>query len=235
KYRALADACELSASPQIRNVGTMGGNLAQESACEYYRGDFHCWLKGGEKCFMREGENRHAAIFGYNECVHVHPSDPAIALVALDAKIFVRGKNGAREIAAAEFFQRPTADNRRLNVLGDDELITNIQLPLFPNSRSAYEKAMERATFTHALVSAAVRLDFDGEKISAARVVLGAVAPIPWREARAEEILVGKKLSDEIIAHAAEVIARDAQSLAQNAYKVRLARALVKRGLMQLM
>ncbi len=150
RYRALADACELSASPQIRNVGTIGGNLNQGSICDYFRGDFRCWLKGGASCFMRNGASRDAAILGYAECVHVNPSDPAVALVALDACISVRGKNGAREIAAAEFCRPPTADNRRLNALQPDEIITNIRLPITSSSRSSFLKTMDRAAFARA-------------------------------------------------------------------------------------
>jgi len=232
KYRALAQACELSASPQIRNAGTIGGNLNQNSVCAYYRGDFKCWLKGGDTCFMRDGENTHAALIGYNDCVHAHPSDPAAALVALDAKIFVRGRAGSREIAAADFFRAPTAENKRLNALQADEIITIIHLPIAAHSRSAFLKAMDRAAFTHAIVSAAVRLDFAGEIISAARIVLGGVAPAPWRETRVEEVLVGQILSEQLAARAADAALQDAKPLAHNAYKIRLARVLLKRAIL---
>lgn len=234
KYLALAEACDLSASPQLRNVATIGGNLNQDSRCAYYRGAFNCWLKGGAMCFMREGENREGAIIGYDDCAHVYPSDPANALIALDATISVHGKNGTREIAAGEFFRRPTTDDRRrLNVLTHDELITNIRLSV-TNARSTYLKAMDRATWTFALASAAVRLDLSEGKVSAARVVLGGVAPVPWRERRAEEVLVGEKVSEELAVKAADACLRDAKPLAHNAYKVRLARALVKRAIMQI-
>ena len=106
-FPALAQSCDLSASPQLRNVATLGGNLAQDSRCPYYRGSFKCWLKGGDNCFMREGENREAAVVGYHECVHVHPSDPINALVALDAKIIVRTEDGQREIPAGDFCRAP--------------------------------------------------------------------------------------------------------------------------------
>ncbi len=234
QYRALGEACDVSASPQLRNVATIGGNLNQDSRCAYYRGAFHCWLKGGDKCFMRDGDNREAALVGYDDCVHVHPSDPANALVALDAIISVRGRNGEREIAVGEFFKRPTTeDGRRLNVLGADELVVDIHLPVLENSRSAYLKAMDRATWTFALASAAVRLDLSDGKISGARVVLGGVAPVPWREHHAEEILNGESVSEELAARAAEECLRNAKPLAHNGYKVRLARALVKRAILQ--
>ncbi len=235
KYRALADACEFSASPQLRNVATIGGNLNQDSRCPYYRAGFHCWLKGGATCYMRGGENREAAIIGYHECVHVHPSDPAAALVALDAKIGVRGKNGAREIAAEEFFRAPTSDNRRLNVLPPDEVITHLQIPISVNSRSVYLKAMDRATWTFALASAAVRLAFTDGKISDARVVIGGIAPVPWRARAAETILQSQALDADLAARAAEQAVQDAEPLAHNAYKIRLARALVKRAIVQML
>ena len=116
-FPALAQACDLSASPQLRNVATIGGNLAQDSRCQYYRGAFKCWLKGGEKCFMRDGENREAAVVGYHECVHVHPSDPIMALVALDAKVIVRTEDGQREIPAADLARAPGGNDRRMNAL----------------------------------------------------------------------------------------------------------------------
>jgi len=230
-YTALAEACDFSASPQLRNVATIGGNAVQDSRCAYYRGDFNCWLKGGKTCFMRDGENREAAVVGYGDCVHVHPSDPANALVALDATISVRGPNGVREIVAADFFRAPTADNKRMNVLHPNEIITAYQLPRLQNSRSAYLKEMDRATWTFALASAAVRLDVRDGKISGARVVIGGVAPVPWRENRAEEILVGEKISEKVAARAAEECLRDAKPLAHNAYKLRLARTMVKRAI----
>ena len=229
RYRALTEACSFAATPQLRNVATIGGNMAQDSRCEYYRGAFHCWLKGGDVCYMREGENREAAIIGYDDCVHVHPSDPAVALAALDAKISVRGKDGAREISAADFFHAPANGDRRLNVLEPGDLITHLQLPNLANSRSAFLKMMDRAAFAFALVSAAVRLDFDGSKVSGARIVLGGVAPVPWGGDSAAEKVFGQEWSVDLAAQAAELVLPDAKPLAHNAYKIRLARALVKR------
>ncbi|MBI4789956.1 MAG: xanthine dehydrogenase family protein subunit M [Chloroflexi bacterium] len=233
RCRAVAESCAFAATPQLRHVATIGGNLAQDSRCQYYRGAFRCWLKGGDVCYMREGENREAAVGGYHDCVHVHPSDPAVALVALDAKIAVRGRNGTREIAAAEFFHTPASGDRRLNNLQPDELITNLQLPNFQNSRSNFLKTMDRAVWAFALVSAAVRLDLDGAKVRAARIVLGGVAPIPWREERAEKVLIGQEPTEELAARAAAQVLQSAEPLAHNAYKLRLARALVKRGILR--
>jgi len=183
---------------------------------------------------MREGENREAAILGYQECVHVHPSDPANALLALDATLTLRSAEGQRELSVSDFFRAPAGDDRRLNERRSDEVITEINLPKFSNSRSLYLKAMDRAAWGFALVSVAVRLDFDGEKISDARIVLGGVAPTPWRVPDAERLLVGQTLSPDLAARAAETALQNAQPLSHNAYKIRLAKALVKRTVMSL-
>lgn len=234
RYHALAEACRLAASPQLRNMATIGGNLNQDSRCSYYRGVFPCWLKSGQVCFMREGENRQASVIGYHECVHVNPSDPANALVALDAQIVTRARGGTRAIPAADFFRAPTDGDRRMNDLQPGELITEIRLPVHRESRSTYLKAMDRAAWTFVLVSAAVRLDLEGDRISAARVVLGGVAPVPWCEREVENALTGQTPTPESVSQAADKALLNAQLLSHNGYKIRLARALIKRAVLSL-
>lgn len=236
KYRALAQACALSASPQIRNVATIGGNLNQSSRCAYYRNAFPCYLRGGAKCFMRDGENREAAVIGYRDCAHVHPSDPANALVAFDAQIIARGGEGERTIGAQDFFRAPDAKDTRMNVLERDEMITAILLPrVNENTRSVYLKAMDRAAWTFALAGVAVRIEMRETRIENLRVVFGGVAPVPWQEFRIVKTLSGKNLDadldTDIVTQGVEDVLADAAPLAHNRYKVRLARGLLKRAL----
>lgn len=232
KYRALAQACELSASPQIRNMGTIGGNLCQDSRCAYFRNGFPCFLHGGGTCFARDGENREMAVIGYRDCVHVHPSDPANALVALDAHVLVHGPQGQRRISAQEFFRAPDKEDTRMNVLRGDQMVVGLELPQVTEAtKSAYVKAMDRAVWTFALVSAAVRVEIQDAQIKEARVVLGGVAPTPWREFRIEKELSGMEWNEKAAIQTPGDLLDGAQPLAHNAYKIRLARAMVKRAL----
>ncbi len=239
EYTALAQACELAASPQIRGVATIGGNLCQDSRCPYYRNGFNCWLRGGDTCYMREGENREAAVIGFGDCVHVHPSDPAAALAVFDARIVTQARAGGRTIPVLEFFHAPDAADRRMNVLADDEIVTAIDLPrVTPNTRSVYLKAMDRATWTFALASVAVRAEVtrtaEGmSRLDGVRVVFGGIAPVPWRELRIDQTLSGMTWNEESVTQVTADLLSQAQPLAHNRYKIRLARGILKRALQE--
>ena len=228
----LAQAVRDAATPQLRAIATVAGNLLQRPRCWYFRGDFPCWLKGGDTCFARDGRNDHHAIFGAGPCVAVHPSDLAPALVALDAAIAVDGPNGARVVAIADFFAPPEEGRRIEHRLAPDEVITAIHVPAQPTgARGAYKKAMDRQAWAFALASAAAQVTVEDGRITRARLVLGGVANVPWRAREAEALLVGQAPATELVAQAAERALADAQPLAYNAYKVRLAREVARRTL----
>jgi xanthine dehydrogenase YagS FAD-binding subunit len=214
-------------------MGTVGGNLCQKPRCWYYRHKLlHCWLKGGEKCFAEDGENKYHAILGADRCHAVHPSDLAPALIALDATIRVVGPDLDGEILLQELYTKPTESRRQMTILGPGELIAEIRVSTpQENTRGVYLKAMERQSWSFALVSVAAQLSFAGERIADARLVLGGVAAIPWRAKDSEKILIGQRFSEELAERAAEAAVAGAQPLRDNEYKVTLAKALVKRSL----
>jgi xanthine dehydrogenase YagS FAD-binding subunit len=232
-FPALAEAAALAATPQLRNMATIGGNLLQRPRCWYFRNHhLHCWLKGGDACPARDGESQHHALFGGGPCYAAHPSDPATALVALDASVRLRGPSGERILQLADFFALPAEGRRTENVLQPDELVISLTIPQPPDGgRNAYLKAMDRKVWAFALVGVAAALVLDGRRITDARLVLGGVAPIPWRATGAEQLLIGAEPGDDLFARAAEAALSDAEPLAHNGYKVSLARALIRRAL----
>lgn len=234
RYTALAQAAALAASPQLRNMATLGGNLLQRPRCWYFReAAMTCWLKGGETCFARDGENQRHALFGTSPCVAVHPSDLATALAAFDAHITVRGPGGERNIAFDQFFALPVEARRSENTLSARELLLTVGLRAHPEeTHSVYLKAMDRAAFSFALagVAAVVRLSPE-QRIGHVRIVLGGVAPIPWRARAAEALLLGREATGAAIRDAADIAVADAIPLNLNRWKIPLARALVERAL----
>ena len=236
RYRALPEAVAAAATPQLRNMATLGGNLLQRPRCWYFRNAlFDCWLKGGSECPAREGENERHAIFEQDPCVAVHPSDAASALVALDAAVRLRGPRGERTVALSDFFAPPTADRRTENVLDADELILDVTIPTpAAGTRSTYLKAMDRKVWAFALVGVAAAVRVEEGRIAAARLVLSGVANVPWRVVAAERALVGAAPDAATFARAAEAALADAAPLAHNAYKVPLAQALIRRALSDL-
>jgi xanthine dehydrogenase YagS FAD-binding subunit len=232
QYAVLAEAAEGVATPQIRNVATLAGNLNQRPWCWYYRNGFTCLKNGGTTCYSVSGENEFHAIFGGGPSYIVHPSDTAPALVALDATFRIVGPDGERRVPAAEFFTLPTVDPARENVLKDGEVLAEIVLPArAASTRSTYHKILDREAWTHAVVSAAVVLDMNKEVVRAARVVLGGVAPIPWRLPEVEKMLAGQRITPALAAKAGDAAVAGARPLAKKGYKVPLTRNMVKRTL----
>jgi xanthine dehydrogenase YagS FAD-binding subunit len=235
RYAALAEAARSVATPQIRNVGTVAGNVVQRPWCWYYRNGFPCYKAGGDRCFSAGGENQLHAIFGGGPSYIVHPSDLAPALVAFDARFRVVGPDGERTVPASEFFVLPREDAQHENVLADDEVLAFIEVPMPQGSpQSRYLKIMDRETWTHALVSAAVVMEMDGEVCERARIVLGGVAPVPWRVPEAERLLAGQRVTVEGARRVGEAAVQGARPLSKNAYKVPLTQRVVERALRSL-
>jgi xanthine dehydrogenase YagS FAD-binding subunit len=232
RYRVLAEAADSVATPQIRNVATIAGNVCQRPWCWYYRNGFTCLKNGGSVCYSISGENQFHAIFGGGPSYIVHPSDTAPALVALGARFRIVSPVGERVVSAEEFFTLPTSNPARENVLKDDEVLAAIVVPSQPDgARSLYHKVMDREAWTHAVVSAAIVADMDKDVCRAARIVLGGVAPIPWRLPDVDRILAGKRITAGLAVQAGEAAVAGARPLAKNGYKVPLTRALVKRAI----
>lgn len=230
----LAEAAHSIATPQIRNLGTVGGNLCQRPRCWYFRlEDVVCLKKGGSECYAAKGENKYNAIFGGGPSYIVHPSDLAPMLMALGARVSVVGTNGKRVIPIEQFFTLPSEGNiRRENVLKNEEIVTEVFVPSTPlAARSTYLKFKERDSLDFAMASVAAAIQMNGNTVKDARIVLGGVAPIPWRVPAAEKSLIGRALNKESIAEAAKIALADAKPLEKNAYKVPLAQTLVRRAL----
>jgi xanthine dehydrogenase YagS FAD-binding subunit len=234
-FPGLAEAARSVATPQIRNLGTVGGNLCQRPRCWYYRlEEAVCLKKGGSECFAATGENKYNAILGGGPSYIVHPSDLAPMLVALGARVAVTGPQGARTIALEKFFTLPSEGSiRRENVLQNDDIITEISVPASGfAARSTYLKFKERESLDFALASVAAAVELNADRtVKQARIVLGGVAPIPWRAPQAEAFLAGKRLDQEALAEAARRALDGAKPLAKNAYKIPLTQTLVRRAL----
>jgi len=232
----LAMAAGSVGTVQIRNMGTIGGNLCQRPRCWYYRNNYPCYKHGGNTCFSATGENDFNAILLGGPSFIVHPSDTAPALVALGATARIVDSSGReRTVAMDKFFVTPRENVRRENVLQPNEILTELQVPDAPaGSRAVYMKEMVRETFDFALSSVAAMLTMKDGVVQDARIVLGGVAPVPYRALKAEDALRGKRL-DEGTASAAGVAATDgARPLTKNGYKVPLTQAVVKRALLSL-
>ena len=233
-YPAVPLAAIEVGTPQIRNQGTVGGNLNQRPRCWYYRNEeFVCFKKGGNVCFSPQGENQFHAIFGSGPSFIVHPSSLAVPFVAYGATFRLLGPKGERMVPAAEYFTMPTLQNvQSENVLAPDELLTHVILPAPGAVKSGHYEVRYKASHDWPIAFATVLLTMDGSTVRNARVVMGAVAPVPWRSQPAEAALAGKPVNEQTAAAAADAALRDARPLSQNAYKIQVAKTAVKRAIL---
>jgi xanthine dehydrogenase YagS FAD-binding subunit len=238
RYPLLAQALLAGASGQLRNLATTGGNLLQRTRCVYFQDVAKPCNKRlpGSGCPAREGYHRDLAILGASEaCIATHPSDMAVAMVALDAVVRVLGPNGERTIPLVDFYRLPGEEPQRDTVLEHGALITAVDLPPLPGApRSHYRKVRDRASYAFALVSVAAAINVTDGIVRDVRIALGGVAPVPWRAARAEAVLRGAPATGEVFGRAASAELADAQPLPGNAFKILLARNTLVRTLLDL-
>lgn len=225
-FAALAEACDAVGSPALRNMGTIGGNLCQRPRCSYFRSGIPCLKSGGADCPAEHGENEHLAILGGGPCHAVHPSDPAVALTALEATAVIRNTVGDRLVPMTEFFMAPSVDPRRETILEPGEYVAAIVIPAASaGGRQRYAKVLQRGAWDFAVASIAVARRLDG----AVRLVLGGVAPAPWRVSPSvEEDIAAGGIGEDDLDALAERALYDARPLSHNAYKVTIARALLR-------
>ncbi len=233
-YPAFSMAAIEVGTPQIRNQGTVGGNLNQRPRCWYFRNEeFVCFKKGGNQCFSPAGENQFHAIFGNGPSFIVHPSSLAVPSVAYGATFRLFGPKGERMVAAADYFTMPTLQNVATeNVLAPDELLTHVILPAPGAIKSGHYEVRYKTSHDWPIAFATVLLTMAGDTVKSARVVMGAVAPTPWRSQAAETALAGKPVTEATAAAAADAALRDARPLSQNAYKIQVAKTAVKRAIL---
>ena len=233
QYRVLADAAQVVASPQIRNQGTLGGNLSQDTRCWYYRDGWNCYRAGGNICYADTptAMNREHCILGASRCVAVNPSDTAPVLVALDAEMEIRNSGGTRVMSAENFFMGPDVDITRMTVLEPGELLATVRVPsTWAGARFYFEKSRDRAVWDFALASVASVATITNDTVEDIRIAVNGVAPTPLRLRASENEVRGNRLTDEVVARAGEAAIEGVRPLAHNGYKVPLLRNLVTRA-----
>jgi xanthine dehydrogenase YagS FAD-binding subunit len=234
KFGLLTEAAELVASPQIRNQGTIGGNVSQDTRCWYYRAGWSCYRAGGNICYADTPTaiNREHAILDADRCVAVNPSDTAPALVALDAQMVIQGPNGERIVNAEDYFVGPAVDITRMTVLAPDELLTAIRIPSsWAGAQFYFEKVRDRNVWDFPLLNVAAAATYSGRNIERIRIVINAAAARPLRLHAVEAAVVGKPRSEETATLAGQIAVQGAQALRYNGYKIPLMRNLVKRAI----
>jgi len=235
KYTALHQAASEVATLQLRNIATIGGNICQRPRCFYFRGEFDCIRKGGDTCFAVTGNNKYHCIVGGGPCYIVHPSDTAVALLAMDAKFKISSGNVEKVVTAKDFFVLPDTDDMKENILEDGDILTEIILPnLSSSSISSYIKVKERETWDFALVSIAGVFNRNGNIIKDGKISFGGVAPAPWVEEEVNKQLENFKVTEESISKLSGIAFKNHDALEMNEYKVILARNLIKKLLLNL-
>jgi xanthine dehydrogenase YagS FAD-binding subunit len=234
KYSVLSQGAELVASPQIRNQGTIGGNVSQDTRCWYYRGGWPCYRAGGDICYADTpvGRNREHAIFGASRCVAVHPSDTAPALIALDAKFVIRTPKGERIVNAEDYFVGPEIDITRINILQPEDLLVAVRIPAtWAGAKFYFEKVRDRNVWDFPLMNVASAMVLSGNNIEHIRIAVSAVAPRPMRLKAVEDAVRGKPADASTGEMAGKLAVQGAVPLQFNVYKVSLMRNLVKRAI----
>lgn len=235
RFPILSEAANEVTSPQIRNMGTLGGNLCQRPRCFYFRENFDCIRKGGNTCYAYDGNNKYHCIIGGGPCYIVHPSDIAVALLALDAKVVIYSKGEMKDVPLSEFFILPDEDYMHENILKSGEIITRVIIPETPpGTKSSYIKIKARGAWDFAIVSVVAVIETNGNIIRKGRIAFGGVAPKPWMDENLNKVLSGMELTDSAIESIAANALMDAEPLSMNNYKVILTRNLIKKLLTDL-
>ncbi|MFZ1290184.1 MAG: xanthine dehydrogenase family protein subunit M [Melioribacteraceae bacterium] len=233
-FNVLHQAVKEVATLQLRNVGTIGGNICQRPRCFYFREDFDCIRKGGDTCFAITGNSKYHCIIGGGPCYIVHPSDTAVALLALDAKFKISSEKSEKIISAREFFVLPDVDDQKENILKDGEILTEIIIPNSSNNISKFIKVKERGAWDFALVSIAGVFEIENKIIKSGKITFGGVAPIPWVEEKVNTGLTNFKIDENNIEKLSSLAFTKAEAMDMNSYKIPLAKNLIKKLLSEI-